>query len=406
MPSHMLTDRTEIANQIPGRICFLVRGLDGGGAQRDAILLANELQRRGRPSAIATLEAKGHLRDLIDPQVPVVDLGRGRKLRLAFAFGAIRRLLTQGRPAALISSEAAGNVLAVLASRGLEPQTRPRIILREVASPVQARHNDPYWQNRLAYRLVGRLYPQADLVITFTAGACDDLATAFGVPAEKLANLGTNAVLTPAMRDHITWLARDIEPGLIVSVGRLSPEKGFDTLIEAFSLLRWTRRARLVIVGEGDERTRLEALIAARGLSADVTLAGHQSDPLQIVSRAALYVCASLHEGLGNAVIEALACGVPVVSTDAPHGPREILENGRLGTLVPVGDAPALAAAMGAALDAPADSAALQTRAAHFTVEAAGARFLDFLDRLDPKLRPLAGDTRSAVTDRHNLTTA
>lgn len=406
MPSHMLTNRNEIAEQLPGRICFLVRGLDGGGAQRDAILLANELQRRGRPAAIATLEASGHLLELIDPQVPVVDLGRGRKLRLAFAFGAVRRLLKQGRPAALVSSEAAGNALAVLASRGIAPQQRPRIILREVASPLQARHNDPYWQNRLAYRLVRQIYPRADLVLTFTAGARNDLTTAFGVPADKIVNLGTNAVLTPAMRDHITWLSRDIEPGLIVSVGRLSPEKGFATLIEAFSLIRWSRRARLVIAGEGDERARLEALIAARGLSADVTLAGHQSDPLQLVSHAALYACASTHEGLGNAVIEALACGVPVVSTDAPHGPREILDNGRLGTLVPVGDAPALAAAITAALNAPADSGALQARAAQFTVEAAGARFIEVLDRLDPHSRLSADNARSTIDDRHNLTTA
>ncbi|UIY28920.1 glycosyltransferase [Neorhizobium galegae] len=211
-----------------------MRGFDGGGAQRDAILLANELQGQGFPSAIVTLQSSGPLRGLIRADVPVIDLGNGRKLRLAFAPAALRRLLVTGRPRALVSSEAAANVLVVLASQGLARETRPSIVLREVASPLQARTGDPYWQNRLAYRLIRFAYPRADLVLALTAGARNDLIDRFGVPAAKVANLGTNAVLTPQMRRRIEQLGRAPEPGLIVSVGRLSPEKGYATLIEAF----------------------------------------------------------------------------------------------------------------------------------------------------------------------------
>src|SRR5262249_10066413 len=150
------------------------------------------------------------------PAVPVVDLGRGKKLRLAFAVPALRRLLREGRPSVLVSSEAAANVLTILASRGLGPQ-HPRIVLREVASPVQARAADPYWQNRLAYRFVRYAYPRADLVLTLTAGAMTDLNEIFGVPAHKLRNLGTNAVLTSEMRLRILGLLRQPEPGLIAA---------------------------------------------------------------------------------------------------------------------------------------------------------------------------------------------
>ncbi|CAN7475403.1 glycosyltransferase [Neorhizobium sp. LjRoot104] len=375
----MIMNSSRIVDPVGARICFLVRGFDGGGAQRDAILLANELQAQGFPSAIVTLQSSGPLRGLIRADVPVVDLGNGRKLRLAFAPAALRRLLVTGRPKALVSSEAAANVLVVLASRGLARETRPSIVLREVASPLQARTGDPYWQNRLAYRLIRLAYPRADLVLTLTAGARNDLIDRFGVPAAKVANLGTNAVLTPQMRQRIEQLGRAPEPGLIVSVGRLSPEKGYATLIEAFAQLRQTRAARLTIVGEGDERGNLEALIEAKGLSADVSLPGHDPDPLSIVSQASLFVSSSSHEGLGNALIEAMACGVPVVATDAPYGPREILEGGRLGRLVAVGDATALAEAMAATLDQPPDNAILQARAAEFSVEKSAERFIELL---------------------------
>ncbi len=199
------------------------------------------------------------------------------------------------------------------------------------------------------------------------------------MPAAKVANLGTNAVLTPQMRQRIEQLGRAPQPGLIVSVGRLSPEKGYATLIEAFAQLRQTRAARLTIIGEGDERGNLKALIEAKGLSADVSLPGHNPDPLSIVSQASLFVSSSSHEGLGNALIEAMACGVPAVATDAPYGPREILEGGRLGQLVPVGDAEALAEAMAATLDQPTESAILQARAGDFSVEKSAERFIRLL---------------------------
>ncbi|MGE7368627.1 glycosyltransferase [Neorhizobium sp. NPDC001467] len=371
----MVTKLPPDAGNAEGRLCFLVRGLDGGGAQRDAILLANELQASGVETAIVTLQASGPLRTLIRKDVPILDLGNGAKKRLAAAGPSLRRLLIDCAPQGIVSAEAAANVLLALTSRLVPVATRPWIILREAASPVQARSNDPYWQNRLAYRLAPKLYPMADLVMTLTDGARTDLIERFAVPAHKIVNLGTNAVITADIRAQIGGALRDPEPNHIFSVGRLSPEKDFATLIDAFALLRRHRPARLTIIGEGTERARLQASIAELGMAGDISLPGHHPHPIEALSKAALFVSASSHEGLGNAIIEAMACGIPVVCTDAPHGPREILQGGRLGPLVPVGDANALSRAMADSLDRPADMPALKNRAMEFSVERAAQAF-------------------------------
>ena len=337
--------------KIPHGICFLVRAFSGGGAQRDAILLANGIADTGVAATIMVLDAQGPLRSLVAPAVGIVDLGRGRKLKMALALPAILSALSKTRPAVLVASEASGNALAVIATRLLPRSRRPRLVLREVASPMQARTNDPYVQNRLAYRLAPWLYPRADLVVALTK--------------------------------------RAVEPGLLVAVGRLSQEKGFATLLEAVALVRKRRPVRLVIVGEGPDRAGLEAQIKALHLDTTVELAGFHSDPGVFLERAQLFVSSSRYEGLGNAIIEALSHGVPVVSTDAPYGPREILQDGRWGDLVPVDDAAALADAIEARLAHAADDGRNgKERAADFTVENAAATFLDILKDFGVKRLP------------------
>ncbi len=371
---------------LAGRVLFFVRAFEGGGAQRDAILLANALEARGTPAGLVTLDASGPLKALLAPEVPVVDLGRGGRLRMAAALSALRRVLAHSGARAFVSSEAAANTLAVLASRKLA--ARPMIVLREVASARQARRNDPYWQNRLGYRLAPVLYPRADRVLALTRPGRDDLVADYRVSPERCVALAANAVLTPAMLARIDATPREVEPGLVVAVGRLSPEKGFDTLLEAMARLRDRTPMRLVIAGEGAERAMLAARIASLGLGGTVTLTGFTADPIALLRRAALFVSSSTHEGFGNAIVEAMACGVPVVASDAPHGPREILEGGRHGALVPVGDPGALAEAIGAALSASgmpsgavaARAAGARARSQDFTVERAATALLAALD--------------------------
>lgn len=214
------------------------------------------------------------------------------------------------------------------------------MMLREVGSPSIAQYRDPYRQNRIAYRFLRRLYRYADRVVTLTDGARRDLVRNFSVPDAIISVMLTNAVIPPRTAQRIA--AWDGESGresdLIVCVGRLSPEKDQRTLIRAMSLLPLERRWRLAIVGEGAEHDTLVDLVRRSGLADRIVFSGYVADPFDWMMRARVAVCSSVYEGHGNAIIEALAFGTPVVSTDCPYGPSEILQRGRYGALTPVGD--------------------------------------------------------------------
>jgi glycosyltransferase involved in cell wall biosynthesis len=150
------------------------------------------------------------------------------------------------------------------------------------------------------------------------------------------------------------------------------------------ALLPVARPWRLAIVGDGPERAALEALARQRGLADRIVFTGQVADPFVFMMRARVAVCASVYEGLCNAIIEALACGTPVVSTNCPYGPVEILQGGRYGTLTPVGDAAAMAAAIDAALIGVPDRGALMARGLHYTAARAADRFLEIVADLQP----------------------
>jgi glycosyltransferase involved in cell wall biosynthesis len=171
------------------------------------------------------------------------------------------------------------------------------------------------------------------------------------------------------------------QPPVVMGLGRLVPQKDFPTLIRAFARVRAERPARLLIVGPGSAaaQAELRALAAALGCAEDTALPGPTLNPFAYLARAGVFVLSSLHEGLPGVVIQALACGAPVVATDCPSGPREILKGGRFGRLVPMGDAAAIAEAITATLDAPGDRAPRVARAMEFSVDRSVDRYLALL---------------------------
>jgi glycosyltransferase involved in cell wall biosynthesis len=369
----------------------------GGGAQRDMVLLSNALAAKGVSVTFLVLRDEGPLRPVLDPAIPVIEIG-ARKLR--YAIPALRRALRDLGPAAVVSSEASFNLTTLIAVRTLPRHDRPRAVLREAGSPSIAQYHDPYRQHRIAYRILRRLYRYADRIIALTAGARDDLVRNFSVPEQIVSVMRSNAVVPASVAKRLAqW---DGESGrardLIVSIGRLSPEKDHRTLLRAVSLLPVERPWRLAIVGEGPERAALEALAHKLGIADRVVFTGPVADPFPWMMQARVAVCSSLYEGLGNAIIEALACGTPVVSTDCPYGPREILQDGRYGTLT-LASAPAMAKAIAAALDAVPDRRALMRRGLDYTAERAAEAFLDIAAEVaatSPNLkRPLALAVRS-----------
>jgi glycosyltransferase involved in cell wall biosynthesis len=226
-------------------------------------------------------------------------------------------------------------------------------------------------------------YPHVELVVAVSQGVAEDTHRLTGLPPDRLPVI-RNPVISPAMFER----AREpvdhpqFAPGgapLVLGAGRLTRQKDFETLIRAFALLRAKRECRLAILGGGPEREKLENLIGELGLTEDAALIGHVDNPYAWMAKAALFVLSSRWEGSGNVLTEAMALGIPGVSTDCPSGPAEMLADGKYGPLVPVGDVAALADAMARALAHHPEPAALREAVAEYTVAHSARRYLEVL---------------------------
>jgi glycosyltransferase involved in cell wall biosynthesis len=198
-------------------------------------------------------------------------------------------------------------------------------------------------------------FPWADEIVAVSEGVADDFAAVTGLERSRIKTIYNPVISTTLVEkakepvDH-PWFAPG-QPPVILAIGRLTKQKNFPTLIRAFDSLRKKRPVHLMILGEGEERMALEGLIQQLGLDDSVSLPGFLDNPYAYLSRAGVFVLSSEWEGLPTVLIEALAVGVPVVSTDCKSGPREILDDGKYGQLVPVGDSATLAEAIGKALN-------------------------------------------------------
>jgi len=253
----------------------------------------------------------------------------------------------------MLSALSHANVVAVWAKQLARVSTRLVLSERNTLSiSIRGAREKRAW---LLPWLMRHTYPKAHGVVAVSGGVADDLAATIGLPRQNV-KVVYNPVVTEALvrqsheRVNHPWFELG-EPPVILAVGRLTGQKDFSTLIRAFARLRAQRAARLIILGEGELRGMLEAQVAELGLVADVVLSGFIDNPFAWIRRSALFVLSSAWEGLPGTLIQAMACAVPVVSTDCPSGPMEILENGKWGRLVPVGNVEALAAAMAATLD-------------------------------------------------------
>ncbi len=331
------------------------------------LTLAAEMRRQGFDAELLVVNriASAYLPN---PEIPITDLHASR-IRLALV--PLARYLRLRKPDILFSAETPVNALAIVA-RMLVGWPRRLVVsehnhLSEFANRTRVR------LDRLRPLIARVLYPQADLVTAVSGGIAEDLVGSCGLDARKVSvvhNLldvaGIQAQAEEAP-EH-PWL-QEGEPPVILNVARLVPQKDQATLVRAFAIVHARYRCRLLILGEGPERANLERLIAELGLGADASLPGFVTNPYAWMRRARVFALSSAWEGLPVSLIEALAVGVPIVSTDCPAGPSEILLAGRLGNLVPVGDAQAFASALLEALQTPVQISALKTRALDFSIE-------------------------------------
>lgn len=293
----------------------------------------------------------------LDSGLPLGPLGRMMMPRNAAAIGMFPRFvryLRQQRPKAVLSFQA--GVLAVLAAK--VARTDARIVVREANPPTIALGHEPGIRRWLKLGLKRLAYARADAVLAISQGVAEDLTKGIGLPA-AMVHVIYNPSFNPRIHEWAgepvehPWLPADAERPVIISVGRLSLQKDFGTLIRAFAVVRERLPSRLLIIGDGGLREESEELIRELGLTESVEIVGFVDNPFKYMARATVYAMSPRYEGLGNVYIEAQVCGLPIVSTDCPGGPREILLDGDAGTLVPVGDATAMAEAIIRYLESP-----------------------------------------------------
>ena len=401
-------------------IAILIPSLAGGGAQRTALKIAGGLARREHrvdivlfsPSVAYPKDVPSAARLIVlcgckqwarraEANMPASAIWRPEhapRAQLARLAAGLIRDFSAGAPV-LLRRAALGRALRLasyvererpdIVFANLAPAEYPAFFAQRLAVPRDFPPIVPIVRNvvKPGTRHTKRrqmLFPEAAHVVAVSRGVADNVSASIGVPAGKITPI-YNPVFTPdiARRAEAApahpWFGDD-GPPVILGAGRLAPQKDFPILIEAFRRVSAVRACRLVILGEGRLRPQLEGQVRALGLEDGVSLPGWAENPYALMSRAALFVLSSRHEGFPGVLIEALACGCPAASTDCPAGPSEILEDPCL--LAPVGDPEALAQVMLQALDRPVDKAALRACAARFSVKRAVNGYERLVDRI------------------------
>lgn len=334
----------------PPRLSIFMPSLRDGGAERSMLSLAEGIAGRGYAVDLVLAQTEGPYMAEIPASLRVVDL---RASRVLSSLGKLARYLRRERPEAMLSVMNHANIVALWARRLGGVSTR--IVVSERNNLSAGIRHKSSWQRSLLRRLITRYYPWADGIVAVSEGVGDDLAQAANIPRERIEVI-YNPIMRPTLRkkmhaaiDH-PWFGSD-GPPVLLAAGRFCRQKDFPTLIRAFAQVRRTRSARLVILGRGVELPAMKILIGQLGLQQEVSLPGFVSNPYPYMARAAMFVLSSKFEGLPGVLIEAICCGARVVSTDCPSGPREILRDGKYGSLVPVGNVNALAEAIEATLE-------------------------------------------------------
>lgn len=354
----------------PKRVAIFLPDLRGGGAERISVNLANALVDRGYLVDIVLLSAIGPFLDLLRPEVRIVNL---QVKRMRAALPPLIRYLRQSRPDVMLACMWPLTVFSLIARKIARVSTRMVVAEHVTWSASQVEYS--LLQRFVIRKTMHLFFPGAQAVVAVSDGAAKDLANYAGLVRKRV-----TTIYNPVVDSSIKVIPKTEFSGLelwklaqcrILTVGSLKKQKNHLLLLRAFSMLPKNLDAHLLILGEGHLRERLEALVDELGIKANVSMPGFVSDPSPYYQHASLFALSSDFEGLPTVLIEALAFGTPVVSTDCPSGPREILCDGQFGELTPLGNAEVLALAMAKSLTVAHDSTALKERAQDFSIDKA-----------------------------------
>jgi glycosyltransferase involved in cell wall biosynthesis len=329
-------------------LSFFLPDLSGGGAERAMIDLAYACRQAGDSVELVVARPGGSASETVPDGVSVKVLGAGRT---AAATPALAGYLRHQRPYGLVSALTHANLVAVAAASAAHSHTR--IVVAEHANVEYVLDRLPQLKAALYRRTIRMLYRRATAIVAVSNGTADSLAAATGLPRSRI-RVVPNIVQVDRIRRAAATGSSSTHAGngdvpTLVALGRLEPVKGFDVLLHAFRRVRAQTSSRLVIAGEGPLRAHLESLTRELRLEHDVVLPGFVPDPYPLLAQAAAVVLSSRSEALPTVILEAFALGIPVVATDCPTGPRELLGES-IGRLVPVDDPVAMGDALLAAL--------------------------------------------------------
>ncbi|QNU20466.1 glycosyltransferase [Geobacillus thermoleovorans] len=324
------------------RIAIFLPSLRGGGAERVMVNLAKAFAKNNFQVDLVLAKAEGPYLSQISSDIRIVDLNASR---VALSLFPLAKYLRKNKPFALISALNHANIIAILAAE--ISLTNTKILVTEHSTLSRSLLHHANVRTKLMPFLMKLFYPMADHVIAVSNGVADDLAKTLNLSQSKI-----KVIYNPVVTDDLfekaneevdhPWF-QDKQHPVILAVGRLTEVKDYPTLIKAFYHVRQQREAKLVILGDGEKREELLNLIKDMGLEQDVDIIGFVQNPYAYMKRCSVFVLSSKWEGLPTVLVEALACGANVISTDCPSGPREILKNGKYGSLAKTGDDKGLA---------------------------------------------------------------
>lgn len=325
------------------KVAFLLPSLQVGGAERVMSQLAVGFVRRGLTVDFVLVRAQGPFLAQLPPQVRVIDLNLPSTY---YCLPALIRYMHQVCPQVIISALDLTNLMAIFSRRISGSPVKLAIRLDNMVS-VQRRSP---WKKKIERVLLTEFYPWSDEIIAVAKSVADDFSRYTGIPRGRLRTI-YNPIILPDLyqrrqeRIEHPWFSLGMPP-VILSAGRLTYQKNFELLIEAFHMVSQSIDTRLVILGEGEKCLALKALVDHYGLEGKVSLPGNVSNPYSYMARAKAFVLPSRYEGLPTVLVEAMACDCPVVSTDCPGGAAEILNYGEYGHLTTAGDPSGLAEAI------------------------------------------------------------
>ena len=357
-------------------IALFIPTLNPGGAERVTVNLANAFCAQGFQIDLVLLKSSGNFLKYLNPNIRVICLNSSRLLT---CIGALIKYLRTNRPAVLLSGMLRPNIVALIASK--LSCTGVPVVISEHTTVSYSLTQVSKLSAALLRVQMRAFYRYAEEIIGVSAGVAIDIVEILGANSNAIRIIHNPVIdkdlvsLSFEWPPH-PWLLNKTSP-VILSVGRLTKAKDYVTLIKSFNIMRSEQDARLIILGEGELRSELKALIAELGLTEFVSMPGYVENPYSYMRQSDLFVLSSQWEGFGNVLVEAMACNVPIVSTNCPSGPAEILEDGKWGTLVPVGNSELLAQAMLRSLKEGRTN--FESRVSQFTIEKAASAYLEVL---------------------------